>query len=88
MCRILVPHVPLCHVAQCRAPARGLGVCRVFSLDADRQLRPGQKFVDPSSASSLNTYSPSSSVVHEKVKLTPVLPTGTLALAGLGLPHV
>src|SRR5438045_6672414 len=52
------------------------------------ELAAGQSFVLPSEASSPKTYSPRPSVVHEKVKVTPVAPDGTVALAGLGPPHV
>src|SRR5436305_12356919 len=52
------------------------------------ELAAGQLFVLPSEASSAKTYSPRLSVVQEKVKVTPVAPDGTVALAGLGLPHV
>ena len=49
------------------------------------ELAAGQLVVSAtSSASALKTYSPRSSVVHEKVKFTPAPPAGTLALAGLG----
>src|SRR5262249_34567764 len=52
------------------------------------ELAAGQLFVLPSEASSLKTYSPRPSVVHEKVNVAPVAPDRTVALAGLGLPHV
>src|SRR5215213_2643927 len=39
------------------------------------------------SAPALNTYSPSSDKVHVQTKLTPVVPAGTVAVAGVGAGH-